>query len=371
MNTKPILLSFLAGILLLIIPETHACTIFRLKARDGNYMIVRSMEFAIDLHYQVIVVPRNTNLQSPFEKETGGMKWQNKYGYLGVTFLGMTYAINDGMNEQGLAAALLWYEPDMSWQKVTPADSNIALAQAMFCDWVLGNFASVEEVKEALPNIKVFGYEDPVSKLNPTVHYIVYDAEGGCIVIEYNEGTYQVYDNSLGIMTNAPEFPYHMQNLRNYIGMNSSNPSSPMQSKLNLKPTGHGAGFWGLPGDYTPPSRFIRLAVLTSYADQRADAAGNLNLGQHIINTFDIPFGIITEEGPGNQIYKESTQWVSFRDLASKTFYFKTYDNFTLRKIELEELDLDQAGVSVYSMKEYEQSIIDITGEGKEQVIDN
>ncbi|MDZ7740276.1 MAG: choloylglycine hydrolase family protein [Bacteroidota bacterium] len=364
MNFKSFLLSVISGLLLLNVTTSNACTIFRLKAKDGSFMIVRSMEFALDMNYQVIVVPRNTPLQSPFTEESGGMKWQNKYGYVGVTSLGMTYAINDGMNEQGLAIGLLWYEADMTWQKVTPADSNIALAQAMFCDWVLGNFSSVEEVKDELPNIKVFGYQDPVSKLKPTVHFIVYDTKGDCMVIEYNEGTYKVYDNPLGIMTNAPEFPYHMQNLRNYIGMNSSNPSSHMQSKLNLKPTGHGAGFWGLPGDYTPPSRFIRLAVLTSYADQQADAKSNLNLGQHLINTFDIPFGIITEEGPGNKIYKESTQWVSFRDLAEKSFYFRTYDNFTLRKIELDKIDLSKAGIRVYSMKDSEQSIIDITEDG-------
>jgi len=361
MKSKGILVFVCACTLLGVATKTNACTVFRLKAKDGSYLIVRSMEFAFDMHYQTVVVPRNTPFQSPFMKDLNGMKWDTKYGYVAITSMKLTYGASDGMNEKGLAAALLWYETDMTWQKTTPADSNIALAQAMFCDWVLGNFSSVEEVREALPKIKVFGYEDPASGLKPTVHFIVYDADGGCIVIEYNEGTYKIYDNPMGIMTNAPEFPYHLNNLRNYIGMRPNNPSSPYEEKLNIRPTGQGAGFWGLPGDYTPPSRFVRLAVLTAYADQQADAKANLNMGQHIMNTFDIPFGIISEKGPDNKIYKESTQWVTFRDLTNKVLYFRTYDNFTLRKIDLNKIDLSKPSIRIYSMYDEEQSIIDIS----------
>lgn len=361
MKSKAILIAICAFFLSGVASNTDACTVFRLKAKDGSYLIVRSMEFAIDMNYQSVVVPRNTQFQSPFVEGVNGMKWDTKYGYVAVTSMKLTYGASDGMNEKGLAVALLWYEVDMTWQETSPADSNIALAQAMFCDWVLGNFSSVEEVKEALPNIKVFGYKDPVSGLEPTVHFIVYDADGGCIVIEYNKGTYEIYDNPLGIMTNAPEFPYHLNNLRNYIGMQPNNPGTPWEEKFNIKPSGHGAGFWGLPGDYTPPSRFVRLAVLTAYADQQPDAKSNLNMGQHIINTFEIPFGIITEEGTDNKIYKESTQWVTFRDLDNKVFYFRTYDNFTLRKIDLNNIDLSEPGIKIYSMYDEQQSIIDIT----------
>ncbi len=361
MKYKTIILFVFAFFLLGIVNETSACTVFRIKAKDGSYLIVRSMEFAFDMNYQSVVVPRNMPFQSPFMKDINGMKWETKYGYVGITSMKLTYGVSDGMNEKGLAAALLWYETDMTWQKTTPADSNIALAQAMFCDWVLGNFSSVEEVREALPKIKVFGYEDSASGLKPTVHFIVYDADGGCIVIEYNKGTYEIYDNPMGIMTNAPEFPYHLNNLRNYTGMQAFNPSSSWEEKYKIKPSGHGAGFWGLPGDYTPPSRFVRLAVLTAYADQQADAKANLNLGQHIMNTFDIPFGIIAEKGPDDKIYKESTQWVTFRDLTNKVFYFRTYDNFTLRKIDLNKIDMSKPGIKIYSMYDKQQSIIDIT----------
>ncbi len=184
-------------------------------------------------------------------------------------------------------------------------------------------------------------------------------------MIEYNYGTYNVYENPLGIMTNAPDFPYHMTNLRNFIGMNPGNPPNRVQDGITFFPTGHGVGMWGLPGDYTPPSRFIRLGILTNYADKQPDVQQNLNLGQHIINTFDIPFGIITETGANNTLEKESTQWVSFRNLTTRILYFRTYANFTLRKIDLNAIDLSKPGIKTFSMSGAPQTIVDITGEGK------
>ncbi|MBE0647421.1 MAG: linear amide C-N hydrolase [Bacteroidales bacterium] len=343
---------------------TDACTVFRLQAKDGSILVTRSMEFAINLNYQTVVVPRNTPFSSPFKNGVNGLKWNTRYGYVAITAEGLTYGASDGMNEKGLAIGVLWFENDMTWQTVTLADSNIALAQAMFSDWTLGNFATAEEVRDALPSVKVFDYEDPTSKMAPTVHFIVYDASGGCIVIEYNFGTCNVYENPLGVMTNAPRFPYHMTNLRNFIGLTTGNPPSRIEAGLTFPPTGHGVGFWGLPGDYTPPSRFIRLGILTGVVDQQPDVMLTLNLGQHVINTFDIPFGVITEPGENNTVNKESTQWVTFRDLTNRILYFRTYDNFTLRKIDLNEIDLSKPGIKIYNMFDTQQTVVDITEKG-------
>jgi len=343
----------------------EACTVFRLQAKDGSLLITRSMEFAVNLNYQTVVVPRNTPFVSPFLEGTNGMKWDTKYGYVAITCMGLTYGSSDGMNETGLSVSVLWFETDMTWQAVTKADSSKALAQGMFADWALGNFSTVAEVKAAVSAIKVFNYTDPASNIDPTVHFIVYDAAGGCIVIEYNYGTYNVYDNPLGIMTNAPDFPWHVTNLRNFIGMESNNPPARMDKGIAINPTGHGIGMWGMPGDITPPSRFVRLGIYTYFADQQADAAGNLNLGQHIINTFDIPFGMITEPGPNNTVNKESTQWVTMRDQTNKVFYFRTYDNLTLRKVDLKATDFSKPGIKIINMFAGQQTIVDVTGTAK------
>jgi len=340
---------------------SNSCTIFRLKAKDGSLMVTRSMEFGVDLKYDIIVVPRNHKFTSPFINNKNGMSWNAKYGYLGIASFGLEYGVSDGINEKGLSIGALWFEPDMKYQDVTPADSNIALAQAMFTDWVLSNFASTDELKSGINKVKVFKYTNLVLKMAPTLHYAVYDANGGSIVVEYENGQCNIYDNPLGIMTNAPRFPWQISNLRQYLNMKPETPSPIVVDDYTLYPTGHGSGMFGIPGDYTPPSRFVRLAMLTYYCDKQPDATSNLNLSQHIINTFDIPFGIIVDkDNTGKITSEESTQWVTFRDLTNKIMYFRTYDNLTLRKINLSKLDFTNKTIVRYKMFDAPQTIIDM-----------
>lgn len=342
--------------------SSNACTVFRLKANDGSIIVGRSMEFAVDLKYDAVVVPRNKAYVSFAPGGKAGLSWKTQYGYVGIASFGMEFGLSDGMNENGLAVGLLWFESDMKWQDVAPGEMKQALAQGMVGDWILGNFATVEDVKREIRNVRVFNYTDPKTKMSPTIHFIVYDAKGGCIVIEYEDGKCNIYDNPLGIMTNAPRFPWQLTNLRQYVGMTSEKPKPYQMSGLAFPATGHGSGMFGLPGDLSPPSRFVRLAVLTRFSDMQPDAESTLNLAQHIINTFDIPFGLVTDTMPDKKtVLKESTQWVTFRDLTNRIVYFKTYDNQNLRKIDLNRLDFSGTVVKRIPMFGASEIIVDVT----------
>lgn len=144
--------------------------------------------------------------------------------------------------------------------------------------------------------------------------------------------------------------------------MESTNPIPIKTGGFTLNPTGHGDGMFGLPGDYTPPSRFVRLAMFEKFVTPQPDAAGNLNLCQHVINTFTIPFGIIVDKDQnGNVVSMESTQWVTFRDITNGLFYFKTYEDPTLRKIDLRQVDFSSKNIRRIPMYGAQQTIIDIT----------
>ncbi|MCK9205244.1 MAG: linear amide C-N hydrolase [Bacteroidales bacterium] len=361
MKTKLFIVTLFAYSLVSI-SGASACTVFRMTAKDGSILIARSMEFAVDLHYDLIVVPRNTTFTSPFPQGRHGITWATRFGYVGVASMGMNSGVSEGMNEKGLSISALWFENNMQWQQVSSGDSNQALAQTMFSDWVLGRFSTVEDVKASVIKIKVFNYTDPSIKMPVLLHYIVYDAAGGSIVIEFDKGQCNVYDNPLGIMTNSPNFPWQMTNLRQYIGMDPANPKAANADGLTFSATGHGQGMIGLPGDYTPPSRFVRLAMFSRFVDQQPDAAHNLILCNHVINTFTIPFGIIVDKAPdGTILDKESTQWVTFRDITNRVLYFKTYDNPTLRKIDLNKLDFSAKDIRRIAMYGTQQTIIDVT----------
>jgi choloylglycine hydrolase len=346
--------------------NTYSCMSFRVTAKDGNVVIGRTMEFGVDSGWKIAVVPRNLQFTSPAPGGKKGLTWKNKYGYVAVVGWGLDTMVSDGMNEAGLSFGGLWYEPGLKYQEVAPGQEHLALAQTMSGAWILGNFSTIDELKQAVSQIKVFGYVVPELHMAPPAHGIIYDASGKALVMEFGDGKVNLYDNPLGILTNAPDFPWHLNYLRQFIGMSDENPKPKEMAGLKFISTGHGAGMIGLPGDLTPPSRFVRLGVTTHFADKPENVDKALNLSQHIVNAFDIVSGMVVERDPqGKVVAKETTQWASFRDLTSRIFYFRTYENLELRKIELKKLELVGDKVRFIEMSGGTGSVKDVTDTAK------
>lgn len=358
MKTRIFSVSFLlVGVLLG--DKAQACSIFRVTAQDGTLITARTMEFGHDLQPSIMVIPRGREVVSPAPQNKTGLKWKSAYGYVGINPFGDEDGACEGMNEAGLGFSALWYEKDTRWQEIGPGESDRALGHTLLGTWILGNFSTVEEVKEAIKKVRVFGMDIPQMGGVPPFHFAVYDAGGGAIVIEYDDGVLHVYDNPLGIMTNAPNFPWMMTNLRSYVGM--SNEVRPAQdySGVELLPTGHGNGMLGFPGDLTPPSRFVRMAVTLHFADEQKDAKSALNLAQHVINTLDIVRGMAVDRDGGGQVTaSEETHWVTFWDHTNKVFYFRTYENLNLRKIDLKRIDFSRP--RTFPMSGQEEIIVDL-----------
>ncbi len=361
-----LLLCVAAIVSAVFVTNSYACMSFRVTAKDGNIMIGRTMEFGVDSGWKIAAVPRNMQFTSPAPGEKKGLTWKNKYGYVAVVGWGMDTMVSDGMNEAGLSFGGLWYEPDVKWQNVPQGEEAKALAHILIGAWVLGNFSTVDEIKQAMEGVKIFGYVVPALGMAPPAHGIFYDASGKCLVMEIEDGKILLYDNPLGILTNAPRFPWHVAHLRQFIGMSNENPKPRDMAGMKFIPTGHGLGMIGLPGDLTPPSRFVRLGVTTHFADQPDNAAQALNLSQQIVNAFNIVSGMVVERSPeGKVLAKETTQWVSFRDLKNKIFYFRTYENLDLRKVDLNKLDFSGEKVKYIEMNGDVQSVKDVTGTAK------
>lgn len=72
----------------------------------------------------------------------------------------------------------------------------------------------------------------------------------------------KIFDNPIGILTNNPTFDYHLINLKNYMGISAKQPSNNFSTNFSLEPLGQGVGGFGLPGDYSPTSRFIKASFL-------------------------------------------------------------------------------------------------------------
>ncbi|MEJ2716823.1 MAG: linear amide C-N hydrolase, partial [Deltaproteobacteria bacterium] len=107
----------------------------------------------------------------------------------------------------------------------------------------------------------------------------------------------------------------------------------------SLKGLGQGTGLLGLPGDYTPPSRFVRAVAFSLAAKQQDTAEQGVTMALHIINTFDIFEGIVADKKPGSKPEYDITQWITISDLKNKRIYFRTYDDLNIRYVDLHKLD--------------------------------
>jgi choloylglycine hydrolase len=142
-------------------------------------------------------------------------------------------------------------------------------------------------------------------------------------------------------------------------------PSAPFGGKT-LNTTGHGSGMFGLPGDITPPARFVRLAVTTKFADETANAEGALNLAQHIVSSLHIVRGMaVDRDKAGKIVASETTQWSTYRDMTNRVYYFRTYDNFNLRKVDLKKLDFNATDIKTIPMFADKEIIVDMTQRGR------
>src|SRR3990167_6702594 len=194
------------------------------------------------------------------------------------------------------------------------------------------------------------------------LHFSVFDASGKGIVIEYIGGKLHIYDNKIGVMTNAPGYDWHITNLSNYTQLKPTNPKPEVIGNITFAATGQGAGMLGLPGDISPPSRFVKMAILKDVVLPAQNATEALNLAQHIINNVDIPAGLARE--PSNGHYSnETTQWVVFKDLTHKIFYYRTYNNLTLHSVSMDQLNFSKNAPRLKMSISSPQYVKDMTGE--------
>ena len=93
-------------------------------------------------------------------------------------------------------------------------------------------------------------------------HYAVHDAASNDLVIEITEKRLTFPEPVASVLANEPRLPWHRQNLSNYANLSFVDPPAERLSGLAIEPLGCGSGLLGLPGDFTPPSRFVRAVFL-------------------------------------------------------------------------------------------------------------
>jgi len=321
-----------------------ACTGIAQKAENGDWVFARTMEFGADLiSFDLLFVPRGIAYSSEISTNQTGSKWTTKYGHVGFNPFGMPI-LADGLNEKGLACGAFYFPGWAEYEQIPSQNNPKAISNLDFVSWVLGNFATVSEVQDALKETKVVGVQFAAWGFIPPLHYFLVDQTGEKAVVEYVGGQLKIYNPALGTITNSPDYEWHTVNARNYIGLRALNDPTIKISGHEFSQFGQGSGAIGLPGDFSPPSRFIRAAFLNTVVLKGKDGPEQVDRAFKILNQFDIPKGAIKGVNKGKEFY-DTTQWTSAADLSNTQYFFHTANNREIRSVSIKNLDLDAKSI--------------------------
>lgn len=322
--------------------DAGACTGISLKSADGAIVVSRTVEWALSdaQHNRIAVFPRAKSFSAMTPEGSNGMRWTGKYGFISMTAYDQPYG-PDGMNEKGLYVGMYYLPGYASYSEYDPKQASNSVSVGDFMQWMLSSFQTVDEVRQNLNRVRVVNVDDPrFGGAALPFHWKIADPSGTSIVVELVEnGEIKIYDAVLGVITNSPTYDWHLTNLRNYIGLTPKAQDPIEIDKLRLGPLGAGSGMLGLPGDFTPPSRFIRAAALTASARPLATASDAVFESFRILDSFNIPLGAIA---PREQLAKDiesATQITSASDLKNKRYYYHTMHNRQVRMIDLNKID--------------------------------
>ncbi len=331
-------------------PSALACTALMITDKQGNAYSGKTLEYAVPLPFEMSYVPAGTKVVSVAPGNKPGLSFETKYPVLGVS---AASGVGDGpnmmvesANDQGLS--LCTNEMPGS-QSPTGAGSEAAkaLAATDLALYLLGNFKSVAEVKEALTNrsVSVWLPKVPlVGNIELPMHYILFDKTGAGIVIEYLDGKQNIHDNPVGVATNAPDFDWHLKNLNNYAQLTNLDKNSGQFGRLEVSAPDSGNALAGVPSMQISPGRFVKAAFYTQFvrkADNPEDAV--ITLG-HILNNFDRPYdlsidkGFSAEGGLPGQTTSEVTLFTWMNDKVRNLYFLRTIDALNFSTFDIAKL---------------------------------
>lgn len=343
----------LAATVLALPGTVEACTSFVLKSGDGSPIYGRTMEFGVETKSGVSLIPAGFSY-SAGTGAANAMSWTAKHNVIAMSAFDDPELVSDGMNNVGLAGGILYFPGYADYAESSTETENSEIAPGDFLYWALSNFSTVEEVKQAVAagEVTVIGVKLDALGAVPPFHYTLHDKNGNSIVIEPVGGELKIFDNPTSIMTNSPGFEWHITNLRNYVNLSPVNKDSAEALEKTVNSFGQGSGWLGLPGDPTPPSRFIRAASFVASVKTGETADDALRATEHVLNNFDIPVGWI-QPGAAQQGSEDSaddyTQWSVMADIKNGTYYVRSHDAMAFSSVSFK--DFEEGNKEIVSYK--------------------
>ncbi len=304
------------------------CTAITLQSKQKEILFGRTMDFSHDIQPELYIVPKNHSWNDALNMTL----ISDCYSFIGIgQEIDGIMGFFDGVNEEGFAAAALYFAGYAQYNMQLPYSTVQPIASFDFLHYILGRCASIQDLRMVLSNISIIGMPDPVTQTIAPLHWIAVDKTGKCVVIEQTRKGLKLFDNPIGVMANSPDFPWHMTNLRNYMETSPNQTEEVSWDNIRLRPFGQAGGTTLLPGGYTSPERFVRTAYLKTHLPTPKKADEAVVSCFHVMESVSIPRGAVVS---ARNTY-DYTKYTAFINTNTCEYFFKTYDNMQIAKAGL------------------------------------
>ncbi len=318
------------------------CTAITYRTKD--FYFGRTLDYDCSYGEEVSVTPRNY----PFQFCRMG-RMETHYAMIGMAHVADGYPLYyEAANEKGLGMAGLNFVGNACFRAEAPGWDNVAPYE--FIPWILGQCATVKEARARLQKLRLvdipFSDRLPVAKL----HWIIADRDAAVVVESLEEGI-KVYDNPAGVLTNDPPFDKQLFQLNNYMGLSPCQPENRFSGKLPLRAYSRGMGAFGLPGDVSSQSRFVRAAFVRANAVSGESEAESVGQFFHILGSVEVVRGVC-RLGNGKC---QTTLYTCCCNATRGAYYYTTYQNRQITSVEMQREDLNGTRLIRYPLAREER----------------
>ncbi len=317
------------------------CTAITYQTKDHYFG--RNLDLEYSYREAVTVTPRNYVFHYRHKPQM-----QTHYAIIGMAMVSGGYPLYyDATNEHGLSIAGLNFPGNAVYQPAADGKDNITPFELI--PWILGQCKDLDEALTLLKEINLlnepFSAEYPLSPL----HWILADKNGSITVEPMADGL-KIYQNPVGVLTNNPPFDYHLYNLKNYLNLTSGEISNRFAPDIEMDPFCRGLGAYGLPGDASSPSRFIRAAF--TKLNSVDDGSEHTSVGQffHILGAVAMQHGCVQ----AGSAY-DKTVYTSCCNTDKGIYYYTTYENSRITGVDMHKENLDGSQLVSYPMRKAQE----------------
>lgn len=304
------------------------CTAITYKTKD--FYFGRNLDVERSYNERVVITPRNFEI-----KMRCVTALKTHYAIIGMATVINNFPLYfDATNEKGLSMAGLNFPENADYKPFHEKLNNITPFE--FIPYILGKCKNIYEALEEVNKINLvnmnFSENLPLSPL----HFIISDRAKSLTVESVKDGL-KIYENPVGVLTNNPTFDYHLMNLNNYMTLNEGKCENKFSDELKFNNYSLGLGALGLPGDFSSPSRFIKATFVKYKSKLGSSEKESVNQFFHILNSVAMPKGcVLVRDGE-----YEYTRYSSCCNVDKGIYYYKTYDDFNIKKIDMNSFDFN------------------------------